>query len=238
MGSMSSTATIELSRLHWPVTTLGYGRRIGVWFQGCAIACPGCCARDTWPSDASRAVAVPQVLEWMRARAPEADGFTITGGEPFDQPDALEGLLVGIRERFAATGERDIIVFSGYPWRRLRRHHAALLQLADVVISGPYRRARAAAYLRGSDNQRIDLLSELARCRYAQRLHDAARNALQVGTDQAGLWLIGIPERGDLLRLEARLAKAGITLDQVSWREPGATVSDPGPARADRRVAR
>lgn len=41
-----------LSRLHFPVTTLGPGRRIGVWFQGCSIRCAGCISRDTWETGA------------------------------------------------------------------------------------------------------------------------------------------------------------------------------------------
>ncbi|HAU1321526.1 TPA: radical SAM protein, partial [Legionella pneumophila] len=39
---------IYISRVHFPVTTLGPGHRIGIWFQGCSIRCPGCISTDTW----------------------------------------------------------------------------------------------------------------------------------------------------------------------------------------------
>ena len=39
---------LYLSRIHFPVTTLGPGRRIGIWFQGCSIRCKGCVSADTW----------------------------------------------------------------------------------------------------------------------------------------------------------------------------------------------
>lgn len=39
---------LALSRMHFPVTTLGPGDRIGIWFQGCSIRCTGCISKDTW----------------------------------------------------------------------------------------------------------------------------------------------------------------------------------------------
>ncbi|MCT5046402.1 radical SAM protein, partial [Pseudomonas aeruginosa] len=27
---------------------MGTGRRLGIWFQGCSIRCPGCISADTW----------------------------------------------------------------------------------------------------------------------------------------------------------------------------------------------
>lgn len=39
---------LYLSRIHFPVTTLGPGNRIGIWFQGCSIQCQGCVSVDTW----------------------------------------------------------------------------------------------------------------------------------------------------------------------------------------------
>ena len=38
---------LALSRMHFPVTTLGPGNRIGIWVQGCTIRCPGCVSADT-----------------------------------------------------------------------------------------------------------------------------------------------------------------------------------------------
>ena len=43
-----ATQSVSISRLHFPVTTLGPGHRIGIWFQGCSIRCEGCLSMDTW----------------------------------------------------------------------------------------------------------------------------------------------------------------------------------------------
>lgn len=39
---------IAINKIHFPVSTLGFGQRLGIWFQGCSIRCPGCISRDTW----------------------------------------------------------------------------------------------------------------------------------------------------------------------------------------------
>src|SRR5688572_31286206 len=105
--------TISLSRVHFPITTLGFGRRIGVWFQGCSIQCPGCVSHDTWAFGRGQTT-VDLVCDTLAANLNQADGVTISGGEPFDQPAALEALLRWLRGRFAG----DVLVFSGYPWEQ------------------------------------------------------------------------------------------------------------------------
>ena len=84
---------LRISRLHYPVTVLGPGRRIGIWVQGCSIGCPGCLSQDTWSPDAAEPVSVARVIETCRrVSKDELDGVTISGGEPFDQPDGLRCL--------------------------------------------------------------------------------------------------------------------------------------------------
>jgi anaerobic ribonucleoside-triphosphate reductase activating protein len=79
--------SIALSRLHFPVTTLGPGRRIGIWLQGCSIRCPGCISADTWAAaqgQTTTEAVVDAIILWL----PDAEGITVSGGEPFDQPEA------------------------------------------------------------------------------------------------------------------------------------------------------
>lgn len=80
----------------FPVETLGPGRRLGVWFQGCALACPGCMSRHTWDAAGGRATTVGELLKsWEAALALGAAGLTVSGGEPLAQPAALAALLRG-----------------------------------------------------------------------------------------------------------------------------------------------
>ena len=50
---------IGLNRVHFPVTALGPGRRVGIWLQGCSIRCPGCMSLDTW-APAAATMPVPE----------------------------------------------------------------------------------------------------------------------------------------------------------------------------------
>jgi anaerobic ribonucleoside-triphosphate reductase activating protein len=87
----------------------------------------------------------------------------------------------------------------------------------DGLITGPYRLDEPTGLRwRGSANQRLVALTPLGMRRYADPGDSAP--AVQVQVDDDGLWLIGVPRRGDLARLERSLAARGVRLDGVSWR--------------------
>ena len=127
---------IQINKVHFPVTTLGYGRRVGIWTQGCSIRCPGCVSRDTWETHAGSAIEVDMLLEGISKWLRQADGVTVSGGEPFDQPEALSFLLGRIR----AECSGDILVYSGYSKERLFTRFSPLVGKIDVLISEPYNR--------------------------------------------------------------------------------------------------
>ena len=57
---------VGVSRLHFPVTTLGPGRRAAIWLQGCSIHCRGCVSRDTWAPAASM-TGTAVVADWAES---------------------------------------------------------------------------------------------------------------------------------------------------------------------------
>ena len=67
--------SIAISRVHFPVTTLGPRRRLGIWMQGCSIRCPGCISADTWATGRG-VVALPQLLCQIAPWLDEAEGIT------------------------------------------------------------------------------------------------------------------------------------------------------------------
>ncbi|MEU1950135.1 4Fe-4S cluster-binding domain-containing protein, partial [Streptomyces sp. NPDC020125] len=97
--------TLRTNQTHFPVETLGPGRRLGIWTQGCGLACAGCMSRHTWDPLGGASRTVPSLVGlWREALARGADGLTVSGGEPLDQPAALEALLAGaVRARAEAT---------------------------------------------------------------------------------------------------------------------------------------
>jgi len=221
---MSTVATLQLNKAHWPVTVLGPGRRIGLWVQGCTIHCPGCVSQDTWPSDAGRTIAVPDLLAWCRRVTTGAlDGVTISGGEPFEQPAGLRALLEGLLAwRRADRLEFDVLCYSGFPLKTLERKHGKLLALLDAVIPEPYVNDLPQGNIwRGSRNQPLVALSDRGRARYTMHVDaaaDAGGKRMQATIEGGRVWMIGIPGRGDMAAVEALCASRGLALTQVSWR--------------------
>jgi anaerobic ribonucleoside-triphosphate reductase activating protein len=196
-----------LSRLHFPVTSLGPGRRLGIWVQGCSIRCPGCLSMDTWATGRGE-TAVQDVVAEVERLGAEIEGVTISGGEPFDQPGALELLLCEIRR----TSRVDVLVFTGYPWESLPEF-ARSAGLIDALITDPYRAdVPQSLALRGSDNQRLHLLTPLGHERFAsfERVRVDADDYLDIGFDNEGTaWIAGIPRRDDVQRLLSGLRRQG-----------------------------
>ena len=192
------------------MTTLGYGRRVGIWFQGCSIRCPGCISRDTWEFSGDTSMATEPFMASIGPWLSRAEGVTISGGEPFDQPEALAAVIEELRLRQAG----DILVYSGYAREQLFECHRPITKQIDVLISEPYRLgAGSTVTLRGSDNQRITLLSSLARERYPididRRPWDPARK-MDVMMDGDVVWMAGIPRAGEMAEVKRKLAAAGL----------------------------
>ena len=219
-----STSTLQLNKAHWPVTVLGPGRRIALWVQGCTIHCPGCVSQDTWPSDVTKTMPVRDLIAWCRRVSEDAlDGITVSGGEPFEQPAGLSALLEGLhRWREHAGLDFDILCYSGYPLRVLERRHPKILARLDAIIPEPYVDTVPVSHVwRGSHNQPLVPLSERGRARYADYVEAPAGTGgkrMQAAVEGGRIWMIGIPERGDMARVEALCASRGLALDKVSWR--------------------
>lgn len=199
-----------LSRIHYPVTTLGPGKRIGIWFQGCSIRCAGCISADTWDRR-GEPVAVADILDAVRPIATDADGVTITGGEPFEQAEALWELVAGFRE--VLNQATDILVYTGFHFVDLMDQLSAHAGFIDALISEPFDlSASQTKPLLGSDNQELHLLTPLGEDRFRSydRLRTKEDDRLDLTIDLNGTaWFAGIPKLGDWTRLTSNLAAQG-----------------------------
>jgi anaerobic ribonucleoside-triphosphate reductase activating protein len=217
---LSRKVKILINKVHFPITTLGFGSRVGIWMQGCSIRCPGCVSRDTWRSAVEHSTTVEDVLSacapWLR----QADGVTISGGEPFDQPEALCELVGQLR----AASRGDLLVYSGYPHARLFAEHTEILRQIDVLISEPFLAEKGQTLtLRGSDNQRAFLLSDLAHRRYPADLDRQdwpAQRRLDLMLEEETVWMVGIPAPGDMERFKVRLQSHGYSCSTSAESEP------------------
>jgi anaerobic ribonucleoside-triphosphate reductase activating protein len=152
-------AALRVLRIWHGSVAEGPGRRSVVQLAGCPIRCPGCHSRETWDPGGGRALAIPAIADaLLDPRGAPRDGISVLGGEPFAQPDGLAALLAELRRRRPGI---HLTLYSGYTLEALARRPEpsvrAALDLADLLIDGPYRAqlGAGAGEWRGSTNQRL-----------------------------------------------------------------------------------
>lgn len=212
---------LQINKVHWPVTVLGYGRRIGIWFQGCSLKCKGCVSQDTWDKASGAQISLSQLMAWFReVSEDQLDGITISGGEPFEQAPQLMALVEAIQDwKQQIPSELDILCYSGYSHHILAKKYPTILAKLDALIAEPYIESLDPVHLRGSANQSLIVLSELAKQRYQQpAFANRDQKRFQIQLDDQHIWFIGIPGSGDMQYLQARCAEMGLSLGDVSWR--------------------
>lgn len=134
----------------------GPGSRFVVWMQGCTLGCAGCFNPTTHDARGGREVTVEDLATQMKASGSE--GLSLSGGEPLQQAAASVALLDAARALGMST-----LAFSGYSIDEIRAlpDGPEVLARLDVLIDGRYVASeRLASGLRGSENQRIQLLTD------------------------------------------------------------------------------
>lgn len=164
-----------ISRILFPITSLGPGNRLVIWTQGCSNHCPNCASPELQPFDQSKRIAPKKLFDLIKANVKSqlVDGITITGGEPLQQPmDELLELLTMLN-----TLSPDIIIYTGYPYKDLRsvlgkNAYDSLQCKVNALIAGPYvdKLNDSSLTLRGSSNQTIHLFKEQYKDLYAEYL--------------------------------------------------------------------
>lgn len=199
---------LRISHLLYPVYNLGPGKRIALWFQGCSIRCPGCLNPETWDFSGGSTYNVMELYVLIKQIADSHIGITISGGEPFDQYDALILLCAMLKE----YTDLNVLVFSGYDLQQLLLEHqdSHFLDVIDYLIDGPFMEKRMARRgLRGSENQNMYHIVD----------HKAILTDELQSTDICSLhfdnkksaYLSGIPRDKDMERLIASLHDEGIS---------------------------
>ena len=123
-----------------------------------------------------------QALSEMILAEPDIEGVTYSGGEPFEQAEALNLL-----SRLLRKAGLSVMAYSGYAYADLcRRADPAVHELLgrlDLLVDGPFEAACAAPLLwRGSRNQQIYFLTD----RYRSYAADIDREGVDVEIRIAG----------------------------------------------------
>jgi len=206
---------LSLSRMHFPVCSLGPGKRVGLWFQGCSIKCPGCISMDTWTSSINQ-VDLSQVLDLLEDWLPNADGITITGGEPFDQVVPLKQIL----EISRSFSHINTFVFTGYESNSISNQLQYLDGLIDTIMTGPFdESAPQSKPLRGSDNQKLLALTHFGKA-LKQEIEkmSADTRPLDFVFDGDSAWMAGVPARKDIQRVIQLIGSKGIDAKSLEHR--------------------
>ncbi len=133
----------------------GPGMRYSVFTQGCPHHCPGCHNPESHDFAGGRLTDTEELLGPIR-RNPLLDGLTLSGGEPFCQPEACLELASA-----AKAARMNVWCYTGYTWEALQ-HEAdparlALLEAVDVLVDGRFVKEKRSLALQfcGSSNQRL-----------------------------------------------------------------------------------
>ena len=134
----------------------GPGTRYCIWFQGCSRHCKGCWAKATWAPDGGKELDAEDVLKDILATK-GIEGVTFLGGEPFEQPQALEFLACGVKK-----AGLSVVCFTGGKLEGIQKNMPQILEHIDLLIDGEYVEAEQ-DFSRpwvGSKNQRYHFLTD------------------------------------------------------------------------------
>jgi anaerobic ribonucleoside-triphosphate reductase activating protein len=178
------------------VYTLGPGKRAVIWLQGCGRRCEGCANPELQAFDPVKDIPAAEIFTLMeKMTGGGADGFTLTGGEPFAQAGELAALT-----RLLSRLSGDILIYTGYTLEALREMRDpdvdAALGFAAALIDGAYVAAlNTGTPLRGSSNQRLHILKERYAPLYARELLRET-NCIQNIPTGDGMLSVGIHMHG------------------------------------------
>lgn len=137
----------------------GPGLRLAIFAQGCPHHCPGCHNPESHDFAGGSNMDTEKIIARMDAN-PLLDGITLTGGEPFEQPEACRILADAAHARGL-----NVWAYSGYTFEQLCAvpEKRRLLEACDVLVDGPFLLAERSLDLRfrGSKNQRVLKVAEL-----------------------------------------------------------------------------
>ena len=147
--------------------TAAPGLCVSFFTQGCPHRCKGCHNPETWDFAQGKEFTpdtLNQIINGLTAQGIQRN-LCIMGGEPLCNENAFLTYLI-IKEVKEKVPGAKIYIWSGYTYEELLKsghpHVQSSLELADVLIDGPYIETQRDITLdmRGSRNQRIIDLSK------------------------------------------------------------------------------
>lgn len=156
--------------------------RYCIWFQGCSKHCKGCWAKATWDFNGGYEYDTEEILTDI-LNTKNIDGVTFLGGEPFEQPDALDFLCKKIKE-----AGLSVVCFTGNKIEDLQQTHQNILNNIDLLIDGEFKEDEK-DFSRpwvGSKNQNYHFLSN----KFNKNIISEYKNKIEVNIQKDGIIFI------------------------------------------------
>lgn len=127
----------------------GEGIRFVIFTQGCPHHCKGCHNPESHDFDGGTEYDTADIIEMIKAN-PLITGITLSGGEPFCQPEACLEIAIEAHKM-----NLDVWCYTGYVFEDL--YSNILLNEVDVLVDGKFIEFQKSLSLKfiGSFNQRV-----------------------------------------------------------------------------------
>jgi anaerobic ribonucleoside-triphosphate reductase activating protein len=147
--------TLNIAKFIGESAVNGPGKRSVIWVKGCSKACSGCYNQSFRNLKPAHLYSISSMYKTIMKYRERIQGVTFSGGEPFDQAEALYYL-----SRLLKKQGLNIMSYSGYTYRELKSdsnlYKQKLLKELDILIDGPYlEELKELKMWKGSSNQNI-----------------------------------------------------------------------------------
>ena len=196
---------MKIARILYPVTVLGPGKRVGIWFSGCPHHCAHCCNPELWEQRDDQEMSLDTIFAAIAA---------IAGKGPIAGLQAEElCILIPMLKTFS----NDILVYTGYEYEQLlsfcNQAYRDCLKNVSVLIDGKYiDELNDGSPLKGSQNQRILFLDSSIKERYLDYLAQIGSNEIQTFPTSDGFVSVGIHHRGFRSDLQNKAKERGVII--------------------------
>lgn len=153
----------NIAGIDYESCTDGKGVRTAIYLSGCSHHCLSCHNPETHDPSYGKSITdevISQIAERIN-NMPHLTGITLTGGDPFYDPEKTARFLYVLLPRLNRSP--DIWCYTGYTWEQLagmtkqNKYANLLLSTIDVIVDGEFVQTLADKRLpfAGSSNQRI-----------------------------------------------------------------------------------
>lgn len=178
-------------------SVLGPYVRSALWVHGCCFSCEGCLAKEmnVGPYMEYAPVDLSEIFLGIN----DAEGITISGGEPFLQSEELATMLDRIKEK----RDYGVIVYTGFLKEKLEKENDngvhRLLRHIDILIDGPYvQKLDDANPYRGSSNQRIIMMTDRYKSIFEDYYHGTSKRNIEIDVKKNNVYMVGVPSKNGL----------------------------------------